>query len=218
MKASVFLALLVLSPLAAAEDVSTTPYAMLYQVLSPVRTIGDYDSLVAIERIESKLANVKPTDIRVVIHAKAGAIAVPIAADGTVKFPVTDALREENPPVETNQPKGSLALSVSVALRGMDRLRVPWRDVENGLAQVQKFYAATAPAGASAPSARGIEIHFAPGAAATLTIEGASERLLMADGAGRIVVMREMLSEKEQPTLVFSRAPDFVIPYAGESK
>jgi hypothetical protein len=217
MRFPVLLASIVLAAAAGAEEAaSTTPYVTLYQVLSPVRTIGKYDRLVAIERIESKMPDVKPEDIRVVIHAKSGAIPVPIAADGVVKFPATDALREENPPVETNQPKGSLAFIVNVALRSADGLRVPWSDIENGLEQVKAFYAESR--GATAPGISGIEVHFSPGTPAMLTIEGKTERLLMADPTGRLIVTRDMAPESEKPVLAFSRAPEFVLPYADEKK
>jgi hypothetical protein len=215
MKTLVLLASIVLAP-AAAEEAGTTPYAALYQVLSPVSRINAYDRLVAIERIESKMPGVRPDDIRIVIHARQGPINVPVARDGEVAFPATDALRDENPPVETNQPKGSLALIVNVALRFGDRLRVPWSDVEAALGQVKAFYADTK--GAAAPAISGIEVHFPPGGEAMLTIEGKSERLLMADASGRIVVTREMALETADPILAFSRAPEFVVPYSDEKK
>ena len=217
MKLLVLLASIALAQAVAADEVvSTTPYATLYQVLSPVEKINAYDRLVAIERIESKLPGVRPQDIRVVIHARSGAIPVPVTAGGEVKFPVTDALRDENPPVETNQPKGSLALIVNVALRDAARLRVPWSDIETGLSQVKTFYAKTS--GASAPAVTGIEVYFSPGTAAMLTIEGKGEHLLMTDPAGRIIITRAMAQESGSPTLVFSRAPDFVLPYSDEKK
>src|SRR3569833_2940523 len=213
MKTLVLLASMALAPAALAEEAttSTTPYATLYQVLSPVKKIETYAHLLAIERIESKDERVRPETIKVVIHAKAGAIDVPVAASGAGDFPITDALRAENPPVETNQPKGSLALIVNVALKIGDRLRVPWTDIEAGLGEVKQFYADTQ--GAAAPTLSGVEAHFARGSQAMLTIEGKSERLLMADAAGRIIVTREMASENPGAVLAFSRAPEFVVPY-----
>jgi len=217
MKTLVLLASIALAPAALADEAtSTTPYTTLYQVLSPVVKIATYDHLVAIERIESKDASVRPETIRVVIHAKSGAINVPVSPTGEVKFPVTDALRAENPPVETNQPKGSLALIVNVALKLGGGLRVPWTDIEAGLGQVKQFYADTQ--GATAPTISGVEAHFAGGKEAMLTIEGKSERLLMADPAGRIIVTREMALESSAPVLVFSRAPEFVVPYSDNKK
>ena len=217
MKTLVLLASIALAPAAFADEVtSTTPYTTLYQVLSPVAKIATYDHLVAIERIESKDRSVRPETIKVVIHAKSGAINVPVSTSGEVKFPVTDALRAENPPVETNQPKGSLALIVNVALKIGDRLRVPWTDIDAGLNQVKQFYAETQ--GSAAPTISGVEAHFAAGKDAMLTIEGKSERLLMADPGGRIIVTREMASENPGAVLAFSRAPEFVVPYSDEKK
>ena len=200
----------------AGETESTTPYATLYPVLAPVRAIDGYERLVAIQRVESKIG-AQAKDIRIVIHARSGPMPVPVAADGEVKFPVTDALREENPPVETNQPKGSLALIVNVALRGADKLRVPWSDIEAGLGDVRTFYEKTQSA-ATAPAISGVEVHFSAGSAAMLTIEGKGERLLMADPNGRIIVTRDMAPPSESPTLVFSRAPAFVLPYSDDKK
>jgi hypothetical protein len=217
MKTLALLASIALAPAALADEaVSTTPYATLYQVLSPVAKIATYDHLVAVERIESKDASVRPDSIKVVIRAKSGPISVPVSTSGEVRFPVTDALREENPPVETNQPKGSLALIVNVALKTGDRLRVPWADIEAGLEQVKRFYADTQ--GAAAPTISGIEAHFEAGKNAMLTIEGKSERLLMADPLGRIIVTREMANEEPGAVLAFSRAPEFVVPYSDEKK
>jgi hypothetical protein len=217
MKTLVLLASIALAPAALADEaISSTPYATLYQVLSPVNKIETYDHLVAIERIESKNTSVRPETIKVVIYAKSGAIFVPVAPSGEVKFPVTDALRAENPAVETNQPRGSLALIVNVALKIGDRLRVPWTDIEAGLGQVKQFYAETQ--GSAAPAINGVEVHFTGGKEAMLTIEGKSERLLMADPGGRIIVTREMANEHPGAVLVFSRAPEFVVPYSDEKK
>jgi hypothetical protein len=216
MKTLVLLASIALAPTAFADEaISSTPYATLYQVLSPVNKIATYDHLVAIERIESKNASVRPETIKVVIYAKSGAIIVPVAPTGEVKFPVTDALRAENPPVETNQPRGSLALIVNVALK-IGGLRVPWTEIEAGLGQVKQFYAETQ--GSAAPTINGVEAHFTSDKEAMLTIEGKSERLLMADATGRIIVTREMANEHPGAVLAFSRAPEFVVPYSDEKK
>ena len=217
MKTLVLFASLALAPSAFADEaISSTPYATLYQVLAPVNKIATFDHLVAIQRIESKNAAVKPETIKVVIYAKSGAIIVPVAPSGEVRFPVSDALRAENPAVETNQPRGSLALIVNVAIKLGDRLRVPWTDIDAGLNQVKQFYAETQ--GAAAPTINGIEAHFDVGKDAMLTIEGKSELLLMADPAGRIVVTREVANEHPGAVLVFSRAPQFVVPYSDDKK
>lgn len=197
----------------AGEPVSSmTPYNVLYDVLAPARAIRSYDRLLAIERVESKLPGVGATDIRITIRAKNGAIPVPVGTDGSVDFPTADALLAENPLVETNQPKGSLALTVNVALRVPEALQVPWADLVAALKQADDLFA-KAPAGRPAQQIRGVEIHFAPGAPASVTVAGKSERLLKADALGRIVLIRDTVADGERPTLVFSQRPILLLPY-----
>lgn len=205
---------LLLPTLACATEAvsSTTPYQALYEVLSPVRTIRAHDRLVALERVASKSGDVPPQDIRIVIHARAGDIAVPVGADGSVDFPADEALRAENPAVETNQPKGSLSLTVKAGLRVPEALIVKWSEFTAALAQADALYA-NAPGAVSTVKARGIEIHFKPGTAASVTVQGRSERLLRPDSSGRILVTREMVVDAEQPNLVFSQRAISILPY-----
>lgn len=207
-----------LAPLAAgAEDaaVSATPYLALYEVLAPVQVIRGYDRLLAIERVDSKSPGIRAQDIRITIRAKRGAIAVPLAADGSVEFPTDDALRAENPVVETNQPKGSLMLTVHAALRVPAALDLPWSEIEAGLRQAEELFAKGA-GGGNAAKVRGVEILFAPGPAASVTLSGRSERLFKADEGGRVIVTRDMIVEKESPRLQLSRRAQRMLPYVGD--
>src|SRR4029079_16088850 len=97
-----------------------------------------------------------------------------------------------------------------------DRLRVPWTDIEAGLGQVQQVYAETQ--GPAAPTINGAAGQFSGRTHTMLTLEGKSERLLMADAAGRIIVTREMANENSGAVLAFSRAPEFVVPYSDDKK
>jgi hypothetical protein len=209
---------LIVAPLcapAAEAVVSTTPYAALYNVLRPAAAIGEYSRLIAIERIESKLPDVRAPDIRITIRAGSGAIAVPVGSDGNVDFPRGDALYAENPMVETNQPKGSLALTVSVGLRIPSTLQVAWSELAEGLAQADALHA-KASGGAPAATTRGIEVYFDAGAPASIILAGKSEYLLQADAAGRIVLLRDRIVESEQPQVRFSRTPSRMLPYMGD--
>lgn len=214
-----FALLALLTPLAAAAgdtEVSATPYLALYQVLAPARSIRAYDHLIAIEQVQSKSPEVRAQDIRITIRAKRGAIAVPVAADGRVDFPADEALQAENPAVETNQPKGSLMLTVHAALRLPDSLEVSWREIETGLRQAEDLFAKTPGGTAANAKPRGVEIRFAPGETASVTVSGKSERLLQSDADGRILVTRDMIVEAEPPNLKFSRRALRIMPYVGE--
>lgn len=195
----------------AADGSNTTPYSALYAVLAPTEAIRAYDRLVPVERVESQAEGVRPGDIRITIHAKSGAIAVPVSADGSIEFPATQALLAENPPVETNQPKGSLALIVRVGLRVPATLDVPWSDLAAALQQADELFAKTS--SGSGGHVRGIEIQFDKGAPASLTVSGKTERLLTADESGSILLMRDSMVESEHPRLLFSRRPARLLAY-----
>ncbi|MFC4819306.1 hypothetical protein [Dokdonella ginsengisoli] len=213
--------LALLTPLAAAAAadgaaVSATPYLALYQVLAPARSIRAYDRLIAVERVQSKSPDVRAQDIHITIRARRGAIAVPVAADGAVDFPADEALQAENPPVETNQPKGSLMLTVHAALRVPDALEMPWSEVDAGLRQAEELFARTPGGSAQDAKPRGVEIRFAPGDTASVTLAGRSERLLQSDADGRVLVTRDMVVESERPVLKFSRRPLRILPYVDD--
>ena len=199
----------------ARADAEPTPYAVLYEVLAPARHAAAFDRLVASARIESKSDGVSPADIRLEIGARAGAIAIVPRADGSVDFPFDDALLAENPPVLTNQPKGTLTLSVTLALRAPERTPWPVAEIQAALVQVEKLLHEH-PAPGAGPRVRGAEFRFEPGSDARLTVHGRSERLLGADAAGRIVLMREPDLGAGATEVELSRRPLSVVPYLGE--
>lgn len=212
--------LALLAPFAAVANEpsgSATPYLALYGVLAPARSIQAYDRLEPVERIESKLPGVRAQDIRLTIHAKRGVIVVPVAADGSVRFPADAALQAENPAVETNQPKGSLVLSVHAALRVPASLEVPWSEIDAGLQQAQALFATTTEGSAANAKPRGVEIVFDAGSPASVTIDdGRGEQLLQAGPDRRVLVTREAVSGAGQPRLVFSRRPHRLLPWVGD--
>lgn len=210
--------LLMVSSASAADQPAsgTTPYLALYGVLAPARSIQAYDRLEAVERIESKLPGVRAHDIRLTIHARRGAIVVPVAADGSVDFPADAELQAENPAVETNQPKGSLMLSVHAALRVPASLDVAWSEIDAGLQQAQALFATTTEGSAANAKPRGVEILFDGDLPASVTIDGRGEQLLQAGADGRVLVTREMVAGADHPRLKFSRRPRRLLPWAGD--
>ncbi|HOV58368.1 MAG TPA: hypothetical protein PLN91_10855 [Rhodanobacteraceae bacterium] len=205
---------LLLAPLAQAGEGSTTPYAVLYQVLEPAQQIAAYDHLRAVQRIDSRLPDVSPAQIRLVVKARRGDIAVPIGADGRLDFPLDAALKAENPAVQSNQPKGSLSLTVTLELRLPAGDRVPWQELATALEQARRVLGEQAQAhGLAAPAVTGAEFHFPAGSEARVTLSGKGERLLLADGAGRVIVMLDETTRKEQPTLLLGARPLAVVPH-----
>ena len=174
----------------AAGDATATPYAVLYGAFAAARGVEEHPRLRAVQRIESKLPGVRAQDIAVVIHDRAGPTRLEIAADGSVAFPMRDDLLAENPQVTSNQPRGSLTLSVTLALRMPRATRLPVSELRAALDAVDTWIV-DHPDGEVSGRARGVAFRFPAGAAASLTVRGNSERLLVADAQGRIVVMRD---------------------------
>lgn len=207
-----FLALLAL-PAAAAEPPSATPYAALYGALAPAREMAGFDRLVPLQKLESKLDGVPPAAIRLSIRARAGAIDVKPAADGSFQFPMDEALLAENPPVVSNQPKGSVTISVMPALRLPASRTWAIADIRAALAQVEQLVARQPVAGAGS-KVRGAELRFAAGSDASVTVRGETERLLMADDEGRVLLMLDGdLADAREIEL--SRTPEVALPWLG---
>lgn len=199
----------------AASGSGGTPYAVLYQALSPALDVEDDPRLRAVQRIESKLPGVRPDAIEVVIEARGGEIRVPIGADGRARFPLRDDLLAQNPPVRSNQPRGSLTVSVTLALAPPRSTRVPVAELLDALAAADTWLAGKAVAeGLPPPAVRGVELRFPPGAGASATLRGASsERLLLADAAGRIVLVRDADLAEGAREVELSQLPLEVVPW-----
>jgi hypothetical protein len=208
------LALLAVAGVAVADAGDGTPYAALYRVLAAAREVESEPLLRAVQRIESKRPGVRPDQIEVVIAARAGRIVVPIGVDGSAAFPLRDDLLAENPTVHTNQPRGSLTLSVTLALPTPPSTHVPVPELLAALAAVDAWLQRQAQPGAPPPAhATGVEFRFPRGAPAQVTVRGASERLLVADADGRIVLMREPDLRAGATEIELSQRPLEVLPW-----
>lgn len=169
-----------------AAETSVVPYAALYESLRPALEVSGHDRLVARTRILSKRGDVAPEQIRLDIQSRAGVRSIQVAANGDVQFPLDDALRAENPPVASNQPKGSLTLSVAIVLKPPPGLRFPYRHIADGIDQMRAIVVADG--NGDRLGVQGVELWFDPAAHAQLSVVGRVERLLMADRTGRILL------------------------------
>jgi hypothetical protein len=98
-------------------DPATLPYRAFADLADKVDAFRDKERLDLRVRVTPK----DPADtapIRLEVRSRSGVKPVEVAADGgLVDFPTTPALREENPPVVANRPKGTLQLGVRVVLK-----------------------------------------------------------------------------------------------------
>jgi len=202
-----------LGSISTAADTGAMPYAALYQAVRPALETRRFDHLLAKAMVQSKLAGVSPAAIRLQIHAQSGVQEIVVDADGGFQFPFNDALIAENPAVTSNQPKGSLTLSVTLLLRPFPSLRVPYREIVSGLDQAKQVIAEDQ--NQRALVVRGVEVRFPPGRAATVTLRARSEQLLMADGEGKVIVRDAQEWHRVGAELEFSETPLLLLPYLG---
>ncbi len=198
----------------ASEASTSAPYAVLYRALEPALAIDAYPRLRAIRRVESKLPGVQATDIRLVIARADGPIEIRPAADGSIDFPLDAALLAENPPVRSNQPRGSLVLSATLALATPATRAVPAAVLTAALDDADRLLGADG----SPSRAAGVEFQFPPQARATATIEGPAERTLVADHAGRIVLLRDRDLDGNPGMIELSAIPTLVLPWLGNPR
>lgn len=208
-RSSLLAALLVFSATDAVAG--SAPYASLYRALEPGLKLDRYDRLLAVQRIQSKLAEVPPGTITVRILARGGAIDVPIGADGRMRFPLTSELLAENPVVESNQPSGSLSLSVSFEVAPPAGSNMAYTDFLDSVRQAQEALRQLDGPYAKAEVV-GLEFRMGgPDASATVACPD-SEDLLRADQKGRIVVRIDPRLPPADTAIHFSDAPRQAFP------
>lgn len=199
----------------AAPEHGSLSYMALYQALRPALEARKFDRLLAITNVQSKLAGVSPSAIQLEIHSRSGVRKLRIDAHGNFELPVNDDLMAENPTVVSNQPKGSLTLSVTMTLKPFHTLRVPYREIALGLAQARQALGIASENGNAMIS--GLEVRFQSGRVATVILRGASEQLLMTDAAGTVVIRDSSEWRHEDAEVEFSEQPLILLPYLAAS-
>jgi RNA polymerase sigma factor (sigma-70 family) len=176
--------------------------------------------------IRSKNHNVRPADIHLTIQSTAkGAISLQVGTNGEIlNFPHDAALRRENPPVVSDQPKGTMSLTLYYVLPKPEGLTFAYSQLGDELAEVNK---AIALANTMIKSDFASELtqykhkadsaifYFSkPGAKrAKIEIEAASgKREYVADGYGRIRLKLDSALLRENPQVTLSEKPRFIMP------
>lgn len=196
---------------AQAAELATIPYAKLDEILQKTDAI-DRKKLVVLAQVTSRNKAVKPSEITLTIKSAAGAIPVRLGPDGDLlDFPRTDALRKENPPIETNQPKGTLALSMGLGLVVPEAQTFRYARVADGIAEGNKAVKAQAGMLALvAPSLKAVVFFFPPRSAGKATVEIAAaggKQILTADAGGEVKFPLDAKLAAENPEVRVSERP-----------
>ncbi len=194
--------------LACATGAQARPFKDLCEQFEPLRKIADLKYVKPTVRVKPK-EGVKAEDVFFTIEAKAGAIKVSPAADGTLAFPFSDALCAENPNIEINQPKGTVGLEIfidpsvpparTVDYKLLEALRAEWDEA----IRRQSFLYRTL-----APSSKAYMILFEPGRAATAEVRlPQGPRKLTANAKGEIRIPFDEAWKAANPTIELSEVP-----------
>jgi len=169
---------------------ASVPYAAVYEVLKASALAQGHERVRVRQRVASRLPGVAPDRIELVVHARSGQLVLRPGPDGAFSFPLDALLLAENPQVTSNQPRGSLSLSVvlDLVLPAGGEWRV--RDVLAAMDEAGQVLAAM-PAGPNSGPVQGIEFYFERTGEGRLSVQGRGERQYLADEDGRVVLMRD---------------------------
>ena len=201
----VILCTLALPGLAADREI---PYADMHKVLNRLAGIPDGTYFRARTRFKSEDPAVATGAIKLVIRAKAGDIVVPVPDDGNAAFPLRDDLARENPPVVTNVAPGKLSVTVDLSVSAPPEQRfnytllVAMQDEVEGIIAKQGMMARM-----MAPDFEGLLISFAPGTAASATVEATKPETFKADAEGKVRIPDRRAWRKENPFVQLSAVP-----------
>ncbi len=208
------LCLLVRIPAGYAQEKATVPYARIYDAFQRAESVRTKDVRVAIA-VASKSEAVPPGVVSLTIQAKSGARKLHVDPDGEIHgFPMTAKLLQENPPVVSNQPKGSLQIGGGLFFNGSAATTYRYRKLSDLLAAgnaVSKkragFFSLVA------PQAKSVLFVFFRHTGQTLTVHAKSApQTLKANEKGEIALRIDPALLGENPTVRLSEKPSKVLP------
>jgi hypothetical protein len=105
-------------PAWAADSPASLPYRTLMDGVATFLSVpqDQRDRLALIQSLRPDGGNLAIRPLTMTIQAKTGPIEIPVGEDNSFAIPIDDRLKDENPTVVTNQPKGTLSLQVGVRI------------------------------------------------------------------------------------------------------
>lgn len=165
-------------------------------------------------KVTVKDESVKLADVRVAIVNDTTSLPVPLGADGSITVPVRPELYKTDAEIRSNQPKGALSASLSLAVAWSGGQEIPYSEVDETVRQLKTagkdllgwlgymlFF----------PSMSNVEIplQFPEPRGQTLRVvkEGKTLETYTADEKGMLKFKLKAGWTQLQPTLVFSEPP-----------
>jgi hypothetical protein len=199
------------------ETFRDIPYRNLHEAITAVKPLDDARFVVMKHTLQVSGDDMTIEDLRMIIGASAGDMDVEIRPDGSMDFPISDALLEENPPVRVNAPAGGLSLSLTInvsappARRFSYGLLTEMSDEYDQMIRRQGLMARMV-----APQPSGLEIRFPPGDPATAVVGGRQEATFHAEEDGRLRIPSRRQWRSENPEVLLSRDPELITLALGD--
>lgn len=184
------------------------PYERLHEAFSSVKPLEGARYIRLDRRIATTAPDMTLDDVRMVIGAAGGDIEVPIDGDGTLAFPMSEALLEENPPVRVNVPEGQLSINVQIDTSVPPAESFPYALVAEMADEYALFVKEQGMlARMMAPDPEGLRVEFPDGVPATATVTGPGGETIEADPDGKLVVPIRKDWRAGNREVVLSRMP-----------
>ncbi|MEJ2515636.1 MAG: DUF2987 domain-containing protein [Gammaproteobacteria bacterium] len=198
-------ALLAAASATAADAWRSIPYETLHRALTSVTPLEDAQYIQLEQRIAVTAPGMTLDDLRMVIDADGGEIEVPVDSAGTMDFPLSEALLDENPPVRVNVPDGGLSLNLSLDTTVSPAERFSYGLVADMAEEFDRFSAEQGlVARMMAPDVAGLRVEFAEGPRGTARV---GDEVLAAGPDGVLLVPLRGDWVRQRPEVVLSRMP-----------
>ena len=191
-----------------AQEAGQVPYAVIHKAVTRAQQVK-HPKLRAVVSVEPKAKSAQANDVTMVIQAKSGPIKVGIGEGGEIRdFPLTPELLKENPPVSSNQPKGTSQMRVAMEAVLPDTTAYAYRDLADLLdaanAELKKQAGMLSMV---MPGAKALLFHFKGAGKQRVTIEGKESQVLTAeaDRTVRLVIDKALVAQN--PQVVLSEKP-----------
>ncbi|MES2299867.1 MAG: hypothetical protein V4582_22700 [Pseudomonadota bacterium] len=203
------LAVAILAGLASAPAWSAQ-YRDVYDVYAPFSSLKGYQFLRANVKVVPAQRQIRAETIRLVIHARQGDVSVAVAGDGTMPFPLDATLYRENPAIEFNQPKGSIALTAGMEAISAPRLQFNFKLYDAMAEEYRRWQHERLGllARMHMPSPKALLLRFPPAAhgAATVALPSGPLRL-EANGEGELRIPENSEWSRQDPLITLNSMP-----------
>lgn len=197
-----------------ADKTGSIRYKGMLKMVERFERYADAAGLESLIRVQSTDPDVDPGSIRLTIERVSGPIEIPIDGGGAMQFPVSGALRDENPMIVSNQPNGTLEMSGTVRCPDFEQVEIDYEGLMRCVMQANEgIKRAPMFVRFMVPKMNAIELHYAPESRANVVIGFQDGDIrFTTDPMGAIRIPFDKTAQGGNPAVRLSAIPDRAIP------